>query len=74
MTSILAKFVEVSYLFQDSGILSVTVEGQPLTIYSDQRLILVTSGLKIGNNLYYGSLYEPYISKIDLTQYRSDAT
>ncbi|XP_038974039.1 protein STRICTOSIDINE SYNTHASE-LIKE 5-like [Phoenix dactylifera] len=73
MAAILAKFFSPFYLSQDSGMLSVTLEGQPLTIYSDRHLILVTGGLKIGKNLYYGSLHESYISKIDLTQYRSNA-
>ncbi|XP_073101403.1 protein STRICTOSIDINE SYNTHASE-LIKE 5 [Elaeis guineensis] len=73
MARILEKFVKPSYLLQDSGILSVTLQRQPLTIYSGRRLIFVTCGLNVGKNLYYGSLYASYISKIDFTQYGSDA-
>ncbi|EHA8589719.1 putative protein STRICTOSIDINE SYNTHASE-LIKE 6 [Cocos nucifera] len=69
MATILEKFVKPTRLFQDSGILRVTLQGQPLTIYSDRHLILVTCGIKVGKDLYYGSLYAPYVSKIDLSQY-----
>lgn len=72
MFVILEKLVPLQNLIQDSGMLCVNLEGQPLAIYSDPNLILVTGGLKIENNLYYGSLLYPYVGKIDLTQYRSN--
>ncbi|KAJ4773887.1 Calcium-dependent phosphotriesterase superfamily protein [Rhynchospora pubera] len=62
------KFVTVPKSMKNSGVLGVSLDGQPVALYSDPNLILVTGGLKIGNYLYYGSLYKSYISRIDLTQ------
>ncbi|XP_073001276.1 protein STRICTOSIDINE SYNTHASE-LIKE 6-like [Typha latifolia] len=66
---ILEKFVTVPHNLRDSGGLSVTLEGKPLTLYTDPDLILATGWLKIGRYLYYGSLHKDYLSRIDLTQY-----
>lgn len=64
----LEKFVAVPLNLKDSGVLSVSLEGQLLSLYSDPGLVLATSGLKIGKHLYYGSLHKSYISRIDLTR------
>ncbi|KAJ3681953.1 hypothetical protein LUZ60_014526 [Juncus effusus] len=65
---IIEQFVTVPKSMKNSGVLSVTLDGQPVALYSDPALDLTTSGLKIGNFLYYGSLYKSYISRIDLTK------
>ncbi|XP_078155567.1 protein STRICTOSIDINE SYNTHASE-LIKE 6-like [Carex rostrata] len=65
---VVEQFVTVPTGMKNSGVLSVSLDGQPIALYSDPNLILATSGLKIGNYLYYGSLYKSYISRIDLTQ------
>lgn len=65
---VVEQFVTVPKGMKNSGVLSVSLDGQPIALYSDPNLILATSGLKIGNYLYYGSLYKSYISRIDLTQ------
>ncbi|KAJ3681952.1 hypothetical protein LUZ60_014525 [Juncus effusus] len=63
---IIEQFVTVPKHMKNSGVLSVTLDGQPVALYSDPALILTTSGLKIGNHLYFGSLYKSYISRIEL--------
>lgn len=65
---VLGKFVSISELERDAGVISVTLEGKPVARYSDPSLYVVTVGLKIGKHLYHGSLSKPYISRIDLTQ------
>jgi hypothetical protein len=68
---VVKQFVTVSKSMKNSGGISVSLDGQPIALYSDPNLILATSFLKIGNYLYYGSLYKSYISWIDLTQAKS---
>ncbi|KAG9443181.1 hypothetical protein H6P81_019035 [Aristolochia fimbriata] len=58
--------------FTDSGVVGVDLSGKPFALYVDHTLALVTSGLKIGNYLYYGSLTEPYISRLDLIKYAAN--
>lgn len=73
ITAVLGKYVSLSELWRDSGVLSVDLEGKPIARYSDPSLFTVTVGLKIGKHLYHGSLSEPYISRIDLSQFDSHA-
>lgn len=56
---------------KNSGVVSVSLDGQPIALYSDPNLMFTTSGLKIGNYLYYGSIYKSHISRIDLAQAKS---
>lgn len=51
-----------------AGTLSVGLDGTPVTMYSDPRLVLATGWFKVGDYLYYGSLQNSYISRIDLTK------
>ncbi|XP_068646384.1 protein STRICTOSIDINE SYNTHASE-LIKE 5-like [Aristolochia californica] len=55
--------------FTDSGIIGIDMDGKPFALYKDHSLSSVTSGLKIGNYLYYGSLTKSYISRLDLTKH-----
>jgi hypothetical protein len=68
---VVEQFVMVPKSMKNSGGISVSLDGQPIALYSDPNLVLATSWLQIGNYLYYGSLYKSYISRIDLTQVRS---
>ncbi|TVU31844.1 hypothetical protein EJB05_23546 [Eragrostis curvula] len=62
------KVVAVPQGLKNAGGMSVTLDGEPVSLYTDPRLALTTGWLKIGNHLYYGSLTEPYLSRIDLTK------
>lgn len=70
---VLERFVKVPNTPEDAGVLSVSLEGQAIALYSDPALSLVTGGVKIGNHLYYGSLVESYIGRLDLTQHAAQA-
>eukprot|EP01018_Ginkgo_biloba_P016515 Gb_04245 [translate_table: standard] len=52
----------------EAGILAVDEDGQPIGLYSDPNIALISSGLKIGNCLYFGSLSLDYIGCLNLTQ------
>ncbi|KAE8776751.1 protein STRICTOSIDINE SYNTHASE-LIKE 6 [Hordeum vulgare] len=53
---------------RDSGTMSVALNGEPVTMYTDPGLALATGALKVGDYLYYGSLASSYISRVDLTK------
>lgn len=54
---------------KNGGVLGVDLEGKPTAHYYDQDLFLVSSGVKIGEHLYLGSLVLPYIIHLNVTQY-----
>ncbi|OEL34629.1 Protein STRICTOSIDINE SYNTHASE-LIKE 5 [Dichanthelium oligosanthes] len=62
------KFVALPHGLKNSGTMSVTLDGEPVSTYTDPGLALATGWLKVGKHLYYGSLTETYLSRIDLTK------
>lgn len=67
--AIWVRFMKVPDMNWDSGVLGVSLEGKPVALYTDPDLDGVTSGVKVGRYLYYGSLVKDYISRLDLTRY-----
>lgn len=65
---IVDKFVTVPQSLKNAGTMSVTLDGEPVSMYTDPGLALTTGWLKVGKYLYYGSLASPYLSRIDLTK------
>lgn len=63
------RFVKIPNMNWDSGVLGVSLEGKPVGLYTDPDLAGVTSGVKVGRHLYYGSLDKDYISRLDLIKY-----
>ncbi|CAL4923619.1 unnamed protein product [Urochloa decumbens] len=66
------KFVAVPHGLKNSGTMSVTLDGYPVSMYTDPGLALTTGWLKVGRHLYYGSLTKTYLSRIDLTKFSAD--
>ncbi|KAM5546939.1 protein STRICTOSIDINE SYNTHASE-LIKE 5-like [Rosa sericea] len=62
------------YKEKNSGVMAVNLEGEPTAHYSDPDLSLITSGIKIGNYLYCGSVLYPYIIRLDLEQHPAHTT
>lgn len=60
--------VSVPQNLRYAGAMSVTLDGEPVTMYTDRGLAHATGWLKVGDYLYYGSLASSYISRIDLTK------
>ncbi|KAL6641410.1 hypothetical protein ACP70R_019591 [Stipagrostis hirtigluma subsp. patula] len=67
------KFVAVPHGLKNAGAMSVTLDGEPVSMYTDPGLALATGCLKVGEYLYYGSLTETYISRIDLTKSKAES-
>ncbi|KAJ8647159.1 hypothetical protein MRB53_000182 [Persea americana] len=63
------RFVKIPNMNWDSGVLGVSLEGKPVALYTDPDLAGVTSGVKVGRHLYYGSLDKDYISRLDMIKY-----
>ncbi|KAF8011348.1 hypothetical protein BT93_J1831 [Corymbia citriodora subsp. variegata] len=51
---------------KNSGVFQVDSEGKPVAHYYDPQLLLISSGNKIGNYLYCGSLHYPHILRLKL--------
>ncbi|RDY11209.1 Protein STRICTOSIDINE SYNTHASE-LIKE 6, partial [Mucuna pruriens] len=51
------------------GILVVDLDGRPIAHYYDYELSLISSGIKIGNYIYCGSLTYPFVIRLDVKQY-----
>lgn len=54
---------------KNSGVLGVDMEGKPVAHYKDVKLRMVTTGIKIKNYLYCGSIVYPYIIRLNLDQH-----
>ncbi|KAK2999328.1 hypothetical protein RJ639_023838, partial [Escallonia herrerae] len=54
---------------KNSGSLAIDLEGKPLAHYYDPGLALISSGIKIGDCLYCGSVVYPYIIRLNLTRH-----
>ncbi|XP_061998225.1 protein STRICTOSIDINE SYNTHASE-LIKE 5-like [Rosa rugosa] len=73
--AIMEKYiVSRPYKEKNSGVMAVNLEGEPTAHYSDPDLSLITSGIKIGNYLYCGSVLYPYIIRLDLEQHPAHTT
>ncbi|KAI3834309.1 hypothetical protein MKX03_030116 [Papaver bracteatum] len=68
-TAMLSRFVNVPHILKDAGVVAVNLNGEVTGLYTDAGLASVTVGIKIGDQLYYGSLVQTYISRLDLTKH-----
>lgn len=66
------KFVAVPHGLKNAGGMSVTLDGEPVSMFSDPGLAVTTGWLKVSEHLYYGSLTETYLSRIDLTKFSAE--
>ncbi|XP_057964633.1 protein STRICTOSIDINE SYNTHASE-LIKE 6-like [Malania oleifera] len=65
---ILERYHKKPHLEKNGGVLAVDLEGKPTARYYDPALSLISSGIKIGNHLYCGSLANSYLLSFNLTQ------
>ncbi|KAK6797921.1 hypothetical protein RDI58_005623 [Solanum bulbocastanum] len=66
--AIMVKYVGQPKAEKNGGVLSVDLQGNPLEHYYDEDLTMVSSGIKIGDHLYSGSVKSPYILRLNLKQ------
>ncbi|PHU26860.1 Protein STRICTOSIDINE SYNTHASE-LIKE 6 [Capsicum chinense] len=66
---IIVKYVGTPHVEKNGGVLSVDLQGNPVEHYYDGDLTMVSSGMKIGDHLYCGSVKTPYMLRLNLKQY-----
>ncbi|XP_004509421.1 protein STRICTOSIDINE SYNTHASE-LIKE 5-like isoform X2 [Cicer arietinum] len=66
--AIVTKKVPSLNLSKKGGVITVDLEGKPITHYYDPKLSL-TIGIKIGNHIYCGSILYPYLIRLNIEQY-----
>ncbi|XP_038903106.1 protein STRICTOSIDINE SYNTHASE-LIKE 6-like [Benincasa hispida] len=67
--AIMEKYCRRPNLEKNGGVVAVNLQGKPVAWYYDYGWSLVTTGIKIGNSLYSGSLALPGIVRLDLDRY-----
>lgn len=65
---IIIKQVPSLSLTKNGGVIAVDLEGKSITHYYDSKLSL-TSGIKIRNHIYCGSLSYPFIIRLDIEKH-----
>lgn len=69
VTAMVAKYFGRLHFEKNGGVIVVDLEGNLREHYYDPGLSLVSSGIKIGNYIYCGSLAYPFIIRLDVKQY-----
>ncbi|KAF5958070.1 hypothetical protein HYC85_005295 [Camellia sinensis] len=67
--AIMERYIGRPHMEINGGFLAVDLEGKPIAHYYDPKLSLVTTGIKIADYLYCGSITYPYIIRLNLTQH-----
>lgn len=63
------RYVGWPNIEKNGGVVAVDLDGKPTAHYYDPGVSLITSGIKIGEHLYCGSIVYPYIIRLNLSQY-----
>ena len=74
VVAIMERYKVRPHIEKNGGVLAVDLEGKPTAYYHDPGLSEVSSGVKIGNYLYCGSVAKPYMIRLDLHQHVARAT
>ncbi|XP_059437454.1 protein STRICTOSIDINE SYNTHASE-LIKE 5-like [Corylus avellana] len=72
--AIMEKYGQRPRTEKNSGVLAVDLAGKPTAYYHDPGLSFVTSGIKIRDHLYCGSVFSPYITRLNLKEHPALAT
>ncbi|CAK9148586.1 unnamed protein product [Ilex paraguariensis] len=67
--AIMEKYVGRPHVEKNAGVLAVDLQGNPIAHYFDPRLSLISSGIKIKDHLYCGSIANSYILRLNLTRH-----
>lgn len=59
---------------RNAGVMLVDLDGKLVERYYEPELKYVTTGIKIGEHLYLGSLINSFIVRLNLTQYPASET
>lgn len=66
--AIIERYVGRPHMETNSGILAVDLDGKPTALFRDTKLSLISSGIKVGDQLLLGSIHYPYILRLNITQ------
>ncbi|KAJ4845789.1 hypothetical protein Tsubulata_041454 [Turnera subulata] len=66
---VLSRYVSILNIGKNAGVFVVDMEGRPAAQYGDPGLVMITSGVQIGNHLYCGSTIYPHILRLNLAKY-----
>ncbi|KAK6922519.1 hypothetical protein RJ641_010823 [Dillenia turbinata] len=69
--AIAIKYIPIPITEKNSGVMAVDMDGNPVAHYFDPKMSAITTGVKIGNYLYCGSIYHPYITRLDLSRFQA---
>lgn len=69
----MVKYAKRPNTDKNAGAIAVDLEGKPVAQYYDVHASQITTGIKIGEHLYFGSLSASYIIRLNLTQYPAAA-
>lgn len=72
--AIMEKYTGRPHVEKNGGVIAVDLEGKPTELYIDHGLSMISSGMKIGEHLYVGSIANPYIIRLNLTRYPAVAS
>lgn len=72
--AIITRYAGPITMTKNAGIFVVDLDGKPTAHYYDPELSLFSSGVKIGDHLYCGSLIYPYIIRLNLAKHPARAT
>ncbi|XP_006291226.2 protein STRICTOSIDINE SYNTHASE-LIKE 4 [Capsella rubella] len=64
-----AKYGVELLSIKNASVLQVDLDGNPIASYQDHPFSHITTGVKIGNHLYFGNLLQSYIIRLDLLKY-----
>ncbi|CAK7355517.1 unnamed protein product [Dovyalis caffra] len=73
LIGIFTKYVGEVHAAKCSGVFVVDLDGKPAEHYYDPGLALLSSGVKIGNHIYCGSIVYPYIIRVDIEKHPARA-
>ncbi|GLT39327.1 hypothetical protein SLA2020_135250 [Shorea laevis] len=67
--ALMEKYVGRPSMERNGGVFAVDLEGKPVAHYYDSELSTISSGIKIQNHLYCGSLKYSFIIRLNLDRY-----
>ncbi|XP_021830692.1 protein STRICTOSIDINE SYNTHASE-LIKE 5-like [Prunus avium] len=66
---IMEKYTGRPNVEKNGGVLAVDLDGNLISHYYDPGLSLVSSVIKIGNHIFCGSVFHPYMLRLNIQQY-----
>ncbi|CAK9148585.1 unnamed protein product [Ilex paraguariensis] len=67
--AIILRYIGRPHMGKNAGAFAVDLQGNPIAHYYDPALSMISSGIKIKDHLYCGSVANSYILRLNLTRY-----